>query len=207
MEYIKFEGLDRHEKQLSIIVEILKYTGGYVAGGCFKNLFNKERPRDIDVYFETEAEFNSADTFLANNTSFKSLYKNDNVTAYIFEYKGVKYAVELVKKFFLKPNELLDKFDFSICKFAVYSKKVDDEFFGTQTIYCEMYDKDFFEHLFLKKLVVDDSLPLPYSTFTRMIKYIRYGYLPCMETKQKIVNGIRTNSGELTDTSFYDGMD
>ena len=62
-------------------------------------------------------------------------------------------------------------------------------------------------NLYLKKLVTDDKIPLPYSTFTRMIKYIRYGYLPCMETKQKIVNALRETTGELTDTSFYDGMD
>ena len=207
MEYIEVEGIERHKKQLSFVVELLEITGGYVAGGCFKNLFNHEVPRDIDIYFESELEFNNSVILLNQNTSFTQYYTNDNVSAYFYTYKDKKYEVELVKKFFVKPNELLDMFDFSICKFAIYPKRVQNEEGLTDTVYYELYDKDFFEHLYLKKLVTDDKILLPYSTFTRMVKYIRYGYLPCMETKQKIVNALRETTGELTDTSFYDGMD
>ena len=203
----------KHYKHLGVFRELLDYIDGYVAGGCFKNIFAREMPRDIDVYFETQQQFNNALQLVTTNTSFEKYYSNDNVEAFFYTYKGNKYVVELVKKFFCTPKELLDKFDFSICKFAVYMKKVkienrpnNEALDETWTLY-EMYDPDFFEHLYLKKLVTDDNIVLPANTFTRMIKYIRYGYLPCMETKKKIVEGLRGTRDELNNTSFYDGMD
>ena len=51
-------------------------------------------------------------------------------------------------------------------------------------------DENFFEHLNLKRLVTDDKIPFPMSTFERMIRYIGYGYRPCRETKVKIATAI-----------------
>ena len=50
-----------------------------------------------------------------------------------------------------------------------------------------MYDDKFFEHLHLKRLVIDDKIPFPMSTFERMLRYAKYGYFPCKETKLKII--------------------
>lgn len=200
----------KHERYLRICEAVLDNLGGFIAGGCFKNFFSKEKPRDIDVYFETKQQFDNALLIASRNTSFRKHYSNDNVDAFIFTYKDNDYVVELVKKFFLTPKELLDRFDFTICKFAVYYKAVrtdPNNILTEKRTMCELYDPDFFEHLFLKKLVTDDNIVLPYNTFTRMIKYIRYGYLPCMETKSKIIEGLKNAEGELTDTSLYDGMD
>ena len=212
VNYIECDA-QKHYKYMRVFRELLNLIDGYVAGGCFKNIFSWEAPRDIDVYFETPQQFNNAIQLVARNTSFEKYYSNDNVDAFYYTYGDRKYVVELVKKFFCKPKELLDKFDFSICKFAVYMKKVkieneqNNETLDEEYKLYELYDPDFFEHLYLKKLVADDNIVLPASTFTRMIKYIRYGYLPCMETKKKIVEGLRKTDGELTNTSFYDGMD
>ena len=30
---------------------------GYIAGGCFKNIFNGEKIKDIDIFFDDEEEF------------------------------------------------------------------------------------------------------------------------------------------------------
>lgn len=212
INYIECDA-QKHYKYMGVFRELLDLVDGYVAGGCFKNIFNWEAPRDIDVYFETQQQFDNALQLVSTNTSYEKCYSNDNVEAFFFTYKEKKYVVELVKKFFCTPKELLDKFDFSICKFAVYMKKVkiennqNNEALDEEYKLYELYDPDFFEHLYLKKLVTDDNIVLPANTFTRMIKYIRYGYLPCMETKKKIVEGLRKTNDELTNTSFYDGMD
>ena len=29
---------------------------GYIAGGCFKNIFNGEKIKDIDIFFDNEEE-------------------------------------------------------------------------------------------------------------------------------------------------------
>ena len=70
-------------------------------------------------------------------------------------------------------------------------------------------DENFFEHLHLKRLVVDDKIPFPMSTFERMIRYIGYGYRPCRETKVKIATAIHDLSEQeiVTGESLYDGMD
>ena len=33
---------------------------GFIAGGCFKNLFNHEKIKDIDVFFKTQDDFTAA---------------------------------------------------------------------------------------------------------------------------------------------------
>ncbi|HEM4745463.1 TPA: hypothetical protein U1397_000160 [Streptococcus suis] len=30
---------------------------GFIAGGCFKNIFNNERVKDLDIFFENENDF------------------------------------------------------------------------------------------------------------------------------------------------------
>lgn len=43
---------------------------GFIAGGCFKNIFKKERVKDLDIFFENENEFNKANEFLKDKTIF-----------------------------------------------------------------------------------------------------------------------------------------
>lgn len=68
---------------------------------------------------------------------------------------------------------------------------------------------DFFEHLHTKRLVTDDKILYPMSTFERMIRYIKYGYMPCRETKIKIATAINKISREeiIANKSLYDGLD
>lgn len=47
------------------------------------------------------------------------------------------------------------------------------------------------------------------STFERMLRYAKYGYFPCKETKMKIINALRDLTDEQVELSesLYDGMD
>lgn len=100
---------------------------GFICGGCFKNIFNKEKVKDLDIFFENESDFDDA----------------------------------------------------------------------------------FFEHLHLKRIVIDKDIPFPMSTFERMLRYAKYGYFPCKETKMKIINALRDLTDEQVELSesLYDGMD
>ena len=71
-----------------------------------------------------------------------------------------------------------------------------------------VHDK-FFEHLHTKRLVIDDNIPFPMSTFERAFRYAKYGYLPCKETKMKLARAIKDLSDEQIELSesLYDGMD
>ena len=59
------------------------------------------------------------------------------------------------------------------------------------------------------KIVVDNKIPYPMSTFERMLRYARYDYFPCRETKMKIIKAIRELDEKQIELPeiFYDGMD
>lgn len=61
----------------------------------------------------------------------------------------------------------------------------------------------------MKRLVTDDKIPYPMSTFERMLRYAKYGYFPCKETKMKIIEAIRELNEREVELSenLYDGID
>lgn len=133
-------------------------------------------------------------------------------------------VLELCQKIFGKPKEIIENFDFTITKFAYYKEEVEDEsgaivsepepfelpdMLLTHIEYKILCDDKFFEHLHLHRLVTDDKILYPMSTFERMIRYIKYGYMPCKETKLKIAGSIQKLTVEEIEVgqSLYDGMD
>ena len=60
-----------------------------------------------------------------------------------------------------------------------------------------------------ERIVIDKDIPFPMSTFERMLRYAKYGYFPCKETKMKIINALRDLTDEQVELSesLYDGMD
>ena len=202
---------------------------GFICGGCFKNIFNKEKVKDLDIFFKSKVDFEEAVSYydnqtIGNDAKYKILYENANVKAYIHKKTGVR--VELCCKIFGTVEDILNQFDFTITKFAYYKEEIEDETgaevvspFNNENVKSPvksthieykvlMHDK-FFEHLHMKRLVTDDKILFPMSTFERMIRYAKYGYFPCKETKMKIAREINNLSKEQLEVSevLYDGMD
>ena len=44
-------------RQLWWLDKFLAGHKGFIAGGCFKNIFNNERVKDLDIFFESEKDF------------------------------------------------------------------------------------------------------------------------------------------------------
>ena len=191
---------------------------GFIAGGCFKNLFNGERIKDVDVFFRDRADFSCAvDFFNSRNgrDDFEPLYISQNVNAYRHKKSGV--TVELVQSIFGTPEEIISQFDFTVTKFAYCKELVkesdpfelEDETDESVWEYKAVYHPQFFEHLHLKRLIIDDQIPKPMSTFNRVLRYRKYGFVPCVETKQKLINALRNlpESEVLVPSNFYEGFD
>ena len=226
---------------LNWLDEFMTGHKGFICGGCFKNIFNKEKVKDLDIFFENRSDFEEAieyfdsmtvgycdgsteETVTEDEAQYRFLYENDNVKAYIHKKTGVR--LELCNKIFGTAEQIISQFDFSITKFAYYKVEVEDETgaeveknpFDVETVgekvkthieYRIMYDDKFFEHLHLKRLVINDKIPFPMSTFERMLRYAKYGYFPCRETKLKLIkalNELDDRQIELSE-SLYDGMD
>lgn len=188
---------------------------GFIAGGCFKNLFNGERIKDVDVFFRDSADFQHGVHSLNDCDEFEPLYNSENVNAYRHKQSGV--TVELVRSIFGTPEEIISQFDFTVTKFAYYKELVNeadpfelvDETAESVWEYKAVYHPLFFEHLHLKRLIIDDQIPFPMSTFNRVLRYRKYGFVPCVETKQKLINALRKMPEDevIVPSNFYEGFD
>lgn len=214
---------------------------GFIAGGCFKNIFSRQKVKDIDIFFENMNDWQDAVGYFDSMTpgyegddkreeKYRFHYENEKVKAYKNIKTGIR--IELCRAIFGTAKEVISRFDFTITKFAYYKQEVEDktgseidpfDFDGMQELaeyymdrkpethieYKIVCDEDFFEHLHLKRLVTDDKIPYPMSTYERMIRYVGYGYKPCRETKIKIAKAINELSENEVSVgeSLYDGMD
>lgn len=200
-------------RQLFFLDEFLQGHKGFIAGGCFKNIFNGERINDIDIFFRDKSDFESAKRYFEKQikeqpNNWRKSYQNKKVWS-VFSIKD-KIRIELIKSVFGSPEKIISDFDFTITKFAYYSEteKIDEDNYLSQ--FEVIYQEDYFEHLQTKRLVIDDNLPFPISSFNRSYKYQKYGYGLCRESKIKLITAIydlpEINDAELG-LSLYDGKD
>lgn len=204
-------------RQLWWLDKLLIGHRGYIAGGCFKNIFNNERVKDVDIFFENKADYLEAISYYK-----KEMQKHPNDWRFVYENEKVwsvysskeKVRLELIKSVFGKPKQVISNFDFTITKFAYYKNydNVDEEDY--MAVFEVMLHEDFFEHLHTKRLVVDDEMIYPVSTFNRVLRYAKYGYQPCRETKIKIVTNLamldpknQKDFEKELGKSLYEGLD
>lgn len=184
---------------------------GFIAGGCFKNLFNGEKIKDVDMFFENSIDYMNAESYYDKNEDYSFYYESKKVKAY--KCKKTNVTVELIYSVYGTPQEIIDSFDFTIVKIAYFKQETPMEDVVLEgeggTEYRILHHKDLFEHLFFKRLVIDSDLKFPNSSFERALKYKGYGYGLCRESKLKLIEAIKANlnpSDKLTE-SLYDGVD
>lgn len=188
-------------KELRFLKRYIKDTKGVIAGGCFKDIFLGKTPKDIDVFFLTRSDFEVACKNLQENSMYSKVYENDNVVAFKDTTTGI--VVELIRKTF-GGARVHEKFDFTVTKFSAFCLDFNEDNLEFQVL----YSSHFFEDLFLKRLYVDASLLYPVSTFERTLKYAKYGFQPCRETKKKLIEAINQLEGSINiSRSLYDGID
>lgn len=180
---------------------------GFIAGGCFKQIFTDQKVKDIDIFFRNVEQYEQALKVFKEDSTYVSYYSSPKVEAFKDTNNGV--VVELIKATFGSPAEILDVFDFTITKFAYFGDDSElGEFLQKSKTYKCTYSPVFFEHLSLKRLVTDNKILFPVSTFERLFRYAKYGYFPCRETKRRIITQLQ-KLPKSTDIalSFYDGLD
>lgn len=189
----KISRTDNYTQLNFLDLVIRKFKNSFIAGGCFKNIFLGQTIKDIDLFFYSKIDFEEA-VKEANKLDLLFIYRNDNVCCFEYEFKnGLVVKIEMNQKIFGKPEDIISQFDFTIAKIALFKDKVIDGE-GADEWHWEdklIFHDDFWEHLFFKRLVVDnDKIPYPESTYERLIKYMRYGYVPCKETRVKIAKSL-----------------
>jgi hypothetical protein len=178
---------------------------GYIAGGCFKNIFEKIRIKDLDIFFQNENDFAAANVYYKSNQDYDFVYENPKVTSYKNKKTGIR--IELIQKSYGTPEEMLSKFDFSIAKFAYIKKESINEDGSKSLEYKCFFHADYFEHLVCKKLVLEKEILFPISTFERSLRYTKYGYGLCRESKENLLNALKVENVSDISQSLYDGID
>lgn len=166
--------------------------GGFIAGGCFKHILNGERVKDIDIFFENEKDFDNALTLYERDSSYTFVYKNKKCVSFT----DGNVRIELICSIFGDVPTILDQFDFSIVK-AAYYKFYNEDFDNER--YFFIYQNSFFEHLHMKRLVLDKNIPFVVSTFSRVQRYAKYGYFLCRESRIKLLNAIKQTNEDFDD--------
>ena len=205
-------------RQLWWLDKFLAGHKGFIAGGCFKNIFNGERVKDLDIFFESEKDFLEAKRYYTEQmkekpNNWKFSYENKNCWS-IYSVKE-KVRLELIRNTYGTPKNVISDFDFTITKFAYYKNYDNMDKDDYRVVFEVLFHEDFFEHLHTKRLVVDnDVLLYPVSTFNRLLRYAKYGYQPCRETKMKIAISLvmldpknQADFEEQLGKSLYDGLD
>lgn len=181
---------------LKFLDKYLEGHNGFIAGGCFKNILSGEKVKDIDIFFFNEAQYTYAEGYfnqLVEGSDWYVKYENEKAKAY--QKEGSSIWIELIKSIFGTPEFILSNFDFTITKFAY--AKADNGGFKV------IRHKDYFEHLHMKRLVLDENIPFPVSTWERSYRYKGYGYNLCRESKAKLLDALRNSNPEDEDISMY----
>lgn len=121
---------------LNWLDEFMSGHKGFICGGCFKNIFSKEKVKDLDIFFENAGDYEDAVRYFDSMTpgyegddkrdeQYTFFYQNDNVKAYKHQRTGI--TIELCCKIYGTAEEILKKFDFTIVKFAYYKEEVEDD--------------------------------------------------------------------------------
>jgi len=173
---------------------------GFIAGGCFKNIFKNQKIKDLDIFFENEKDFSEAVEHFKSNENYVLSYENDNTISY--KNKNTNVRIELIRNTYGTAQEIISKFDFSITKFA-YARKQESE----GVIYYNLFVNTFFEDMTSNKLVIDGDLLYPVSSFERSYRYRTYGFGLCKESKSKLIEALKNSNTDDLSNDLYFGID
>lgn len=173
---------------------------GFIAGGSFKNIFKKEKIKDLDLFFHNENDFNKANEFFKSNEEYIFSYENNNTISY--KNKKTNIRIELIRHTYGTPIEIISMFDFSITRYA-YAKRIETD----GIVYYNVFVNTFFEDLMNNKLVIDGDLKFPISSFERSYRYRSYGYGLCKESKSKLIEALKISNIDDLSNDLYFGLD
>lgn len=177
------------KKRIRELEPYLENHKGFIAGGCFKDLFLKREFKDIDIFFKNVVDRRQAEEYFRDNSSYSLVYENKNAISFKNQNTGVR--LELITCIGGTPEQVLDLFDFSITKFAL--EKTEDG-------YRNLFISSFFQDLVEGQLVIDE-LAAPRSTLSRSYRYRDYGFKLDKVNQDRLIEALK-NTQESGDSYF-----
>lgn len=174
----KFNYMGEGDSRLNVVI-----AGGAVRDSLFGDQFS-----DIDIFGLTEQEL---DKFVEQNLSSKNGYRQVYFNKNLRTYKKGKVKVQVIYREYESLNEILDKFDFTVCQFMYDGEKI---ICNPQSILDVNHKRIVINHL--DPLFVFDSL-------RRVQKYIQKGYSICNGGIKCILDKCR----ELTQEQYDENVE
>ena len=130
--FIKHEG-NKHidvSKKLSKLVKklslrlLFRKTGAMICGGAVLSTFTEQRIADIDIFFKNEIDLDYFQEELLKLDGCELIMDDEYCSLLKYKTKNI----QLIKRFYGEPQDILRKFDFTICQ-ACYVPKTDTFYF------------------------------------------------------------------------------
>lgn len=137
----------------------------FVAGGVFRSITSGDTPKDIDVFFYNAGGYNNALERFRNSKKYEPVYHTTRSAG--FKHISSDMLIDLVCYQFGTPQEVLNRFDFTICKACLFKQG---------DFYVFMEHGMFHKHIEERKLVVTTDIENPDLFFNRLIRYVKYGF-------------------------------
>jgi hypothetical protein len=148
----------------------------YIAGGCIRALINKEKVNDYDFFFLTEDAAKEFSETIKNALTLKTIpftnqeflnFKSQTKNAITFElkYQDNIVIVQFIIKYSGSISTILQQFDFSICQNS-YNPRI-----GKLRI-ASIND------IKTKQLIFNNDCVNVLGAATRLVKFIKLGYIP-----------------------------
>lgn len=137
--------------------KIMDDHGAFMAGGAVTSVFSSAKINDFDLFFPNEGEMKKA---ISTITPGDKSVDTDSALSVILD----GHRVQFIKCVFGTPEEVIGKFDFTICQ-AAFDLKNGFTFGG-----------EFFAHLAQRRLVFNISAEYPICSLYRSRKFIKRGF-------------------------------
>jgi len=170
----------------------------YCAGGAIRDIFdgNLGSFSDIDLFPREQKDYDNLIALLRDKFNATEEKENDFNTSFNVQFKIEKkndngeeleevfeFIVQVVKFYHSSVEDLLDKFDFTICQF-LYSGRNDEFVLGENSLL----------DLKNKKLVIN-KITYPLSTMRRFFKYTNKGFYACSGCLKTFIMHVRQEEG------------
>jgi len=156
-KYILLYQLNEYKDLVPILIE----NDVFIAGGAITSIFTNNKINDYDIYFREYKNMLNIKLFLEEN-KFKLLFKSDNALSY----KRDNVNIQLIKKIYGKPEDIINQFDYTICMGAY-------DFSSRKFI----FNEHFLQHNAQRQLIFNINAKYPICSLYRMLKYIKRGYI------------------------------
>lgn len=164
------------------------------------HVYDEDKKRHVRKAIEEEKKFLAEKIIKVEDSR-----KIDIIKRYLSEYE---YLLDEMPKHDLKPFErvLVRRTNQERWKLHLFSRESGEDnkyecLGGVGFSQCIPYEGN--EHLHMKRLVIDENIPFPVSTWERSYRYKGYGYNMCRETKKKLLQAIKGINVEEEDVSLY----